>query len=202
MAKNISFIHLSDIHFNKFSGDPYDLDADLRREILRDIQENAEKAIGKPEGILVCGDIAFSGKKEEYDSADIFLKEICEKLEISETSVYCVPGNHDVDQEVLKSSSVFVDLQFAVENAPDLDGKLAESFRDSERRVFLFKHIHDYNKFAGKFDCQLNKDEKKPNWAADFTLNDKSILRIVGLNSIIISSHLSRQNRNVLFLAT
>jgi len=26
----LSFIHLSDIHFQKYSGDAYDLDADLR----------------------------------------------------------------------------------------------------------------------------------------------------------------------------
>ena len=35
MSENISFVHLSDIHFTKFSGDNLDLDEDLRNEILR-----------------------------------------------------------------------------------------------------------------------------------------------------------------------
>ena len=34
----LAFIHLSDIHFTKYSGDQYDIDQDLRDELLRDIQ--------------------------------------------------------------------------------------------------------------------------------------------------------------------
>lgn len=33
----LAFIHLSDIHFTKYSGDQYDIDQDLRDELLRDI---------------------------------------------------------------------------------------------------------------------------------------------------------------------
>jgi len=158
MNTNLSFIHLSDIHFTKFSGDNLDLDRDLRNEILRDIRINAKKAIGKPDGILVCGDIAYSGKVDEYERANQFLKEICSILEIPETSVFCVPGNHDVDQTVTKSSQIFRDMQNAIENDVTEDSKLTSYLRESISNAILFNHIHEYNnKFAGKFGCNINE---------------------------------------------
>ena len=41
----LSFIHLSDIHFHKYSGDAYDIDHDLRCEIIRDISYEYRKKI-------------------------------------------------------------------------------------------------------------------------------------------------------------
>lgn len=193
MSEYISFVHLSDIHFNKFSGDSLDLDDDLRNEILRDIRENAKEIIDKPEGILVCGDIAFSGKSKEYESASKFLQEICNILEIPETSVFCVPGNHDVDQEVTRGSQGFRDMQSAIEGAADLDVKLSAYFHDPMYNSSLFHHIHEYNKFAGKFECNINTEKSK--WSVDFSLSDDSVLRIVGLNSVVISSHFDNDER-------
>ena len=60
----LAFIHLSDIHFNKYSGDPYDVDKDLRNEVLHDIANYCKKAILEINGILICGDIAFSGQAD------------------------------------------------------------------------------------------------------------------------------------------
>lgn len=193
MSKNISFIHLSDIHFNKFSGDRYDIDEDLRSELLRDIRENAKKIIFKPKGILVCGDIAFSGKFNEYENAKKFLQDICEILEIHDTPVFCVPGNHDVDQEVPKNSQGFLDIQSEIEVASDSDERLHGYLRDSLFKSALFHHIHEYNKFAGKYSCNINADN--PYWQESFTLNDGSELNLVGLNSIVISSHLDNDKR-------
>ena len=96
----ISFIHLSDIHFNKNSGGPYDIDADLRNEVLLDIKENYLPIKKENRGILVCGDIAFSGKEEEYKTAEEFLNKICDDIEVDRSSVFCVPGNHDIDQNI------------------------------------------------------------------------------------------------------
>ena len=39
----LSFIHLSDIHFRTFSGDPFDIDEDLRSELIYDISHNLTK---------------------------------------------------------------------------------------------------------------------------------------------------------------
>lgn len=86
----ISFIHLSDIHFRKTSGSSVDIDADLRNAILTDIKINAKSILKNVKGILVGGDIAFAGQKKEYDFAREFLKEMTEQLGIDEKNVYCV----------------------------------------------------------------------------------------------------------------
>lgn len=46
----LSFIHLSDIHFHKYSGDAYDIDHDLRCEIIRDISYEYRKKISTIDG--------------------------------------------------------------------------------------------------------------------------------------------------------
>ncbi|MDD4048033.1 MAG: hypothetical protein PHI90_04285 [Clostridia bacterium] len=59
----ISFVHLSDIHFRTFSGDRYDVDNDLRHELLLDVEHSAKVCLQNIQGVMICGDIAFSGKK-------------------------------------------------------------------------------------------------------------------------------------------
>lgn len=53
----LAFIHLSDIHFTKYSGDQYDIDQDLRDELLRDISVFFKRCIHRVDGVLICGDI-------------------------------------------------------------------------------------------------------------------------------------------------
>ena len=93
---SLIFVHLSDIHFRCWSGSEYDVDNDLRNELLLDA-ESVSKDHGQPQGILVTGDIAFSGTSEEYDIAKEWLAELCIKLGRTLENVWCVPGNHDVE---------------------------------------------------------------------------------------------------------
>lgn len=117
----ISFIHLSDIHFRKTSGSSVDIDADLRSAILTDIKTNAKPTLDNVKGVLVGGDIAFAGQKNEYDFAREFLKEMTERLEIDEKNIYCVPGNHDVDQTLIKNSPTIFNAQNEIEGAETID---------------------------------------------------------------------------------
>lgn len=192
MQKVISFIHLSDIHFNKNSGDIYDLDKDLRNEIQRDIKKMQSESIDKIDGILVCGDIAFSGDVIEYETALDFLKSLCIQLGIPETSVLCVPGNHDVNHKTTKDSCIFLEVQDSIKNADDYNAKITKYSRDKENHEILYKHIDNYNtKFASKFSCNISAE--KPIWEQDFVLNDGTTLRIVGLNSVMTSNHMDHQ---------
>lgn len=198
MTTGVSFIHLSDIHFNKHSGDIYDIDLDLRNEIERDINNYAKSTLENIKGILVCGDIAFSGTEREYNTAQAFLSNICLILNISETAVFCVPGNHDVDQSVARNSQALYKLQKDIEseNNPDaLEDKLTKYLRDPLCKDIIFGHIDAYNtKFAGQYQCNINTE--KPFWAQDVTLDDDFTLRIHGMNSTIISSADDHSNRS------
>lgn len=184
----LSFVHLSDIHFHKNSGDAYDLDDDLRNELYIDIKTNFSKHIPRADGILVCGDIAFSGQKIEYNAAEAFLKELCDMLSLDESMVFCVPGNHDVDWAVTKSRSVRLlqqDLASAgPSDAEDLWGKLFRDPRDAET---MYASIGLYNDlFAAKFRCSHLPGEAV--WSQEMDLGSGYKLCIVGINSTIISN--------------
>ena len=90
LNQELIFIHLADIHFNKHSGDEYDLDSDLRNEIKNDVKQFQKDNNCSPAGILISGDIAYSGIKKEYDNAVFFLEELSKELGIPETSGFSV----------------------------------------------------------------------------------------------------------------
>jgi predicted phosphodiesterase len=188
MAK-VSFIHLSDIHFVKESGKQGDIDNDLRKAILTDIELNAKETLGRIEAVLISGDIAYSGNEKEYDIAAEFLKEITDIFKMSKSSVYCVPGNHDVNQDVAKESHVIYQIQCALDNASSLDNadKIFEkNIYDKYFSDLLFKPIEEYNNFASKFGCET--DSNKFYWVHQFNLDYGMKLSIQGINSCLISN--------------
>ena len=197
----ISFIHLSDIHFTKYSGDQFDADNDLRNEIILDIRHNFVGNINNPQGILICGDIAFSGQEKEYNTASQFINEICDIIDIPHCSVFCVPGNHDVDQSIPKSKLAVKILQDDLASTQDeaqFNERLANLFRDNESAKMLYAPIYHYNIFATQYKCHLNTTPHRQNWQEYIQLTDTYKLCIVGLNSTIISNaddHLTENER-------
>lgn len=49
----ISFVHLSDIHFTKWSKGSFDIDSDLRNEIILDIKHNFAGKINNPDFVNI-----------------------------------------------------------------------------------------------------------------------------------------------------
>ena len=83
----LSFIHLSDIHFVKSSNDPSDIDKDLREAIITDLKINGRENLENVAGILVTGDIAFSGNRKEYEIAKEYLNRDFDVFNISKRDV-------------------------------------------------------------------------------------------------------------------
>lgn len=186
----LAFIHLSDIHFNKYSGDPYDVDKDLRNEVLQDLINHCKKAIPEMNGILICGDIAFSGQEAEYRAASEFLDQICVELSIDRTQIFCVPGNHDVDQNITKSASSVKFLQHQLENTlsqAEYDSRLAEFLRSPQDAQALGSPIQYYNEtFAAQYRCDYTQD--KLLWQQSIPIDAEYSLCLAGINSTMISS--------------
>ena len=63
------FIHLSDIHFTMASDGQFDVDADLRLALEYDVAHIRPDLPGPVAAVVVSGDIAFSGRDEEYKAA-------------------------------------------------------------------------------------------------------------------------------------
>jgi predicted MPP superfamily phosphohydrolase len=185
----ISFIHLSDIHFRRSSGNIADIDNDLREAIITDIETNAKIVLTDVKGILVTGDIAFSGRMDEYENAKVFLKQITDIFPIKQSAIFCVPGNHDVDQDVPKTSPAVYNAQCKIARAESLDDadKIFEhQMIDSCYNDILFKTFQNYNNFASMFAC--NMDVNTINWSHRFDLDHGMKLKLFGMNSSFISN--------------
>jgi 3',5'-cyclic AMP phosphodiesterase CpdA len=182
----INLLHLSDIHFRRGeSGDVYDLDSDLRNEVERDATRMRVDRIDRVQGILVTGDIAFAGKKEEYDTAREWLERLCDLLGCARENVWLVPGNHDVDRDVINHSETLRTYHEKLRNTTDIDGQMRAYMRDVIAQRVLFEPIAQYNTFAARFQCNLDADN--PFWQQDLILNDGSVLSLRGLNTTLIS---------------
>lgn len=195
----LMFLHLSDIHFHKWSGSAYDFNADLRNELEIDAEAFAKSTV-TPNGILITGDIAFSGQREEFAIAKAWLRTLCDKVGCTLAEVWCIPGNHDVDQRMAKESATLADIQqtlrdVATNNPLQLDGEILKRMADPLAGQPLYQPIGEYNSFAATFECGI--DSSNPKWEYKFPLDDGSELRLNGLNSTIVSNHLDNHQRFV-----
>jgi hypothetical protein len=186
MDEALVFLHLSDIHFNKKWHDHYELDRDLRDQLENDVT-SVRGRFTKVRGALVSGDVAFGGKKAEYDIALEWLKRLCELAGCREQDVWCVPGNHDVDRSVYDESQLLRDMhdRLRPDDPDDIDERITGYLRDKMAAPLLFQPIECYNDFAAKFSCQSRPAPLA--WQHDLELNDRSRLRIYGINSTLAS---------------
>lgn len=163
------------------------LDDDVRRELKRDLG-NLVKTTGPAHAILVGGDIAFSGKVEEYKRAETWLAEVCEASGCAEEHVWMVCGNHDVQREVIDNNKMLRDFQRDVRTcAPDkVDQQFGDCLKDLGGRVALFAALENYNRFASKYGGHFAHDRLA--WDKSVVLNDGTKLCVRGLNSALGSN--------------
>lgn len=90
----IRILQISDIHW-KCEKPELDDFYNFRKAFLRDIADYVKEKNVTFDCMLVCGDVAFSGEKEQYDAAAEFLRKTCETIGCDKNKVYIVPGNHD-----------------------------------------------------------------------------------------------------------
>ncbi len=118
----VRILHLSDIHFRKSTKkDNPGLRADVQEKLLETIEAHVKKH-EPPEFVSITGDIAFSGKEEEYLLALKFINELKAKLPL-ETHYLVVPGNHDVDRDEIDE---WVSVQEIFSEEKDISKFLAD----------------------------------------------------------------------------
>ncbi|WP_233853526.1 tetratricopeptide repeat protein [Paraburkholderia sp. HD33-4] len=91
---DLCWLHVSDFHFR--SGDTYDSDVVLRALIgsVRTFRDTGRRC----DLIFATGDIAQSGKPQEYQQATRFFDALLEAADLERRCLFVVPGNHDVDR--------------------------------------------------------------------------------------------------------
>ena len=93
----LAWLRLSDFHF-KADGDLFSQDL-MCRALTEDVKSRLSEHGGLT-FVLVSGDIAFSGKADEYAQAHTFFHQLAAKLSVDAERFFFVPGNHDVDRSL------------------------------------------------------------------------------------------------------
>lgn len=201
----IILAHVSDIHFRRKrqGSDNYGHDDDLRNEMKRDLGVMARR-FGALHGILVTGDVAFSGESEEYKRADQWLTDVCGETGCPEQNIRVISGNHDVKRSAIANSSHLRNAHMVLRNFASqsnwgrLDDEIETYLQDGSVPELLFSPLDEYNKFSAKFLSSFSHNQ--PFWTWDVMLGDRSTLRIRGLNSALISSSSDNEGDNKLVL--
>jgi hypothetical protein len=93
----IRFLHVSDLHLRPQRVRRYDQDRVLRGFV--DFLER-DRARFPLDLVFVTGDLAFSGKPEEFALVTELFRRIMDVTGVSREHFFVVPGNHDVDRDV------------------------------------------------------------------------------------------------------
>lgn len=125
---------------------------ELRKRLLQDIKDCRDSR-GVINHILISGDIAFKGAKDEYDLAQKFFQDVCDASGCCEEEIYVVPGNHDKDFGASNAASRHLIHAGLAHNSTDSD----ERFNDLLTKEFvsaklLYQPFRNYHNFAVKYD--------------------------------------------------
>jgi hypothetical protein len=175
------FLHLSDIHFGQKSGTVAKHDS-VRAALVKDARDFAREH-GAADRILVTGDIAYSGKADEYDHAAEWLEQLASACGCEVTSVCTIPGNHDCDRNAVTNQARMIYAGLRAHTAELLQASIAEIVQDGDAANPFLPKLQAYSKFANAYGCALNSSES-PFWIKDFALPGKITLRFYGLTSV------------------
>ena len=170
----IRWLHISDLHLRV--GQEWSQNHVLR-EMCRNIKRQRESGI-KADFVLVTGDIAYSGKAEEYDLARQFFDQLRVHSDVPKERIFCVPGNHDVDRS--RQTNAFDGARENLRTGSDVDALIGTT----EELQSLLARQENYLQFLESYF-----DGQDRNWisgglayVAKFEVNDVACA-VVGLNS-------------------
>ncbi|PKO39587.1 MAG: hypothetical protein CVU33_04420 [Betaproteobacteria bacterium HGW-Betaproteobacteria-6] len=185
----MQLLHISDIHFRTPDCRTPDMDPErpYRTLLMRDARDRV-RTLGSVDAILVGGDIAFKGHREEYEAAYAWLMELAQATGCPPERIFVVPGNHDVDRNVITSTPAVRNAQKAIFLAqPEKrERELRTQFTDTQTSSSLLAPLAAYNDFAKLFNCQVYSPDRLF-WKQDMDLNGGVVLRLYGLTSTLLS---------------
>lgn len=184
----LSLLHLSDIHFDwrYANGDPYERNADIRNELEEDVRRLVAE-LGSIDAIIIGGDVAYHGAAEEYARATTWLEGLAEICGCERSSVWTVPGNHDVDRSIVGDSNTLKWYRERLRDCPleGLDEQLDDILHTDPAGRAMFEPLANYNNFAEAFDCAVSVE--RPFWTETFDLQNGTKLLIQGVTSVLVS---------------
>lgn len=188
------FVHLSDIHFGQEKDGGTGAESmDAKKRLIEDAKVEVKKLGGKVHGVIVTGDIAYSGQKGEYALAAEWLAELTDAIGCERTDVQLVPGNHDIDQS--RITNTIDSVLFSIREGGDefLDRHLDD---EGDCKV-LYERFDAYQGFALDYRCELDLNGEISK-SATLELAPGRSIRFVRLNSALICSKRKEEGKLIL----
>ena len=180
------FLHLSDIHFGQETGGQLYIHDDVKEELVEDVAGFVNNEMGTPiMGIIVSGDITYSGKESEFQEAGKWLDKLSTAGGCGQTDVHVVPGNHDIDRDQLSEAARIMLEKIAEEGDEALDRCLK---RDDDKEA-LYGRLSSYRSFAEGYGCPLDLSGGHAGNAFSLKLVPDRSIRFLGLNSALACSN-------------
>nr|VFJ98439.1 MAG: Calcineurin-like phosphoesterase [Candidatus Kentron sp. H]VFJ98646.1 MAG: Calcineurin-like phosphoesterase [Candidatus Kentron sp. H]VFK03563.1 MAG: Calcineurin-like phosphoesterase [Candidatus Kentron sp. H] len=185
----LRYLHLSDLHFTRderVGPDSVNGVADGPRQdpitdsLLTLVGQLADKPL---DFVIITGDIAYSGKGEEYRVAARFFDRLARITELSPTRFYPVPGNHDVDRKQVPHSHRRF---YRVENQADIGATLT----NPDLRGVILRKFGAFNRFTEELTGRRREGETTCYFTEVLHLvrGDKVLaIDLVGLNSALFA---------------
>lgn len=193
-------LQLSDIHFMREVDGIYDMNRELRWQLMEALPQAA--ASSGLDAVLVCGDVAFSGQPDEYTRATKFLRDVASRLQIDQDMIFVIPGNHDIDRQTTDSPAQR-ELRSGlrvVDTDVKRDAALAAAAQDAAKAALLMAPLREYTVFAAQYDCPTSAGQ--PCWDRSLYLTDDVELAIRGINSVLASHAHDHEEKERLVVGT
>ena len=153
--KKITWLHISDWHQK---GEEFGKEV-VGEKLIEDIKKRSEISsdLDKVDFIIFSGDLAYSGKNQEYELAQQrLLDPLLDATGLKPDKLFFVPGNHDCDRSRIEAFESFESSK-DFKNNEDVN-KLLES---EEQRNKLLKSFQSYKEFIKKYN-----DQNHPEYAS------------------------------------
>src|SRR5579859_1686202 len=181
------FVHLSDIHFGQEKKDGSRVTHDtVRKALVADVAKMATKR-GRASRVLVTGDIAFSGKQNEYHTAAEWLEILTDACKCDRTEVSTIPGNHDCDLAALNNHAKITYASLRASPDQQAIANFNGIVEDGEAGSPFLPKLKTYREFASGFGSDFESGAR-PCWIRSFELPGGVTLRFHGLTSVQVSN--------------
>jgi tetratricopeptide (TPR) repeat protein len=174
----VTWVHLSDLHFSTYS-DHHGAVNDYNRDLVLDTLLGDLRSFPATHGldidfVVITGDIAFSGRTDEYALVKVFLDRVLDALSLAKSHLFLVPGNHDIDRMGLTPFNI--DL-----HDPN---KITQFLLDDGAKNLHFRKFNAYRDFVNQYlSGQLSFDyEHRYFWTKTVNIRGVSV-SLLGLNS-------------------
>jgi calcineurin-like phosphoesterase family protein len=177
-----TFVHLSDIHFGQERDERVHIHADVKEQLIVDAAGVIRTLPGGvAQGILVTGDVAFSGEREQYAAAAEWLDRLANAVGCEIFRIQMVPGNHDLDRNKVSMGAQHLLDVIRKGGASEYEKILSnESDRGS-----LFARFEEYGRFCEGYDCPLDA-EGRYSTNMHVELAPSRAIRFVRMNSSLL----------------